>query len=370
MIYTYVIMPNNICSDTAYLNSLDQKKRMQLLNIPPVRYDNLALSPYRPNNTHPVTGKPITKFDLDMRRKAEILQYASNRMSTQTNSQTRTQKYSRIMTGNNSRKVSTATASPNCSLEEPFIPLPSSASGVPGNLLLYNDVDVNLYNYTNQRQSLGIIPQEIERDRWNYTTPQNIYSAENVYSTVTSIYIVATDNDTRTFKITVPVVLSIGDTADISGNYVDPLGIRVNISSVPVNVKYSSSDVPLSTNPTIRFTGFDYTTPSNTIDISFNFTTPTTRPSYLAYCYLGVLEIDNLKLPTQSGYIYDIQIKIVSNITTVSDTYKTRFSNRTPNISYVFDASLNNISYNTPTYTIRGSIPQPVPPAFPSVQVV
>ena len=361
-------MTNNICNDTAYINSLDQKKRMQLLNIPPVRFDSLAMSPYL-TNKHPITGNQITKFDLDMRRKAEILQYNSNRMSTQTNSQTQKDKYSRIMAGNNSRKISVANIS-RCSLEEPIKRLPSSASGVPGNLLLYNDPNVNLYNYTNQTKSLGIIPQEIDTNIWNYTTPQNVYSVENVFSVITSIYIVATDQDTRTFKIRSPIVLSIGDTADVYGNYTDPSGIQLNISSVNINVKYSSSDVALSNNlsPVVRFTGFNYENSLNTIDISFNFIT-SSRPSYLAYCYLGLFEIDNLKLPTQSGYIYDIQIKVACNVKMISDTYNLKFNNRRPNISFVFDASMSNISYTTPTYIIRGVIPQPIPAIFPKVQV-
>ena len=84
-------MSNNICTNPAYINSLDQKKRFQLFNIPPVRYNNLTVNPYLSIN--PSTGVPFTKFDLDMRRKVEILKYASTRMSTQTNSLTKAQKF-------------------------------------------------------------------------------------------------------------------------------------------------------------------------------------------------------------------------------------------------------------------------------------
>jgi hypothetical protein len=73
---------NNVCNDTAYLNSINQKSRFQLLNIPPVRYDNLSKNPYVIVN--PSTGKYYTKDELDMRRKAEILKYSSNLMSTET----------------------------------------------------------------------------------------------------------------------------------------------------------------------------------------------------------------------------------------------------------------------------------------------
>ena len=50
---------DNICNDAAYQNMIIQKKRFQLLNIPPSRYDNLANNPYV--ITYPGTQTKFTK---------------------------------------------------------------------------------------------------------------------------------------------------------------------------------------------------------------------------------------------------------------------------------------------------------------------
>jgi hypothetical protein len=70
--------PLDVCSNTAYLNSINQKTRFQIFNIPANRYNNLANNPYQTLN--PNTGQNYTKYEVDMRRKAEILKYNSNRM--------------------------------------------------------------------------------------------------------------------------------------------------------------------------------------------------------------------------------------------------------------------------------------------------
>ena len=337
----------NICDNAVFTNALDQKRRMQIFNIPPSRI-NLQQSPYNGN---------ITKFDLDMRRKAEILEYKSNRMCSQTNNPTKAQQYSSIMTGNNSRRIRPPANISECRL-------PSSASGVPGNLILYNDPNIELYNMKSQSQSYGIQPKPIVDNRWNYTRIQNIYSAESEFTTFTTIYMVAVDQPSRTFRINTPVVLMISDTALASTPlYNDVSGLGITIQTLSVNVKYSANNVDIN-GQSSQFTQFE---PSKSIDMSFNL--PAGTASYTAYCYLGLFEINNLNLQTESGYIYDIQMKVTTNIKR-SDAYMTKFG--TPDISLILNASMFDISYRTPTYTIYGGIPQavPIPSSFPMLSVV
>ena len=52
------------CDDNIY----KQRQKMQLLNIPPTRYT--PISPY----------PMYTRFQLDMRRKTEILKYSANKV--------------------------------------------------------------------------------------------------------------------------------------------------------------------------------------------------------------------------------------------------------------------------------------------------
>lgn len=78
------------------LNSLNltticqQRARLMLLNVPPARIQ--TVSPY--NTEQPFQ---ITKFNLDMRRKAEVLKYTPTQSSAQTNSLTKKQKFKNVV---------------------------------------------------------------------------------------------------------------------------------------------------------------------------------------------------------------------------------------------------------------------------------
>ena len=346
-------MSNNICNDEAYRNAIDQKMRMQFFHTPPIRYNNLESNPYN-------IGNLFTKFNLDMRRKAEILQYKSNHMSTQTNSPTKAEVYSRAVSGRIKRSFNRVEDISLC----PIVPMPSSASGVPGNLMLYNDQNVILYNYIRQT-SYGIIPQENETEVWNYTKPLNIYTSDTDFTTITSIYMERVDRPQYTFKISTPIVLSVSGSLTTDSSYTDPnaLEIRIPISVISLKIKYSSTEVVLATTPTIKFTSFN---DNKTINMGLlNFT----GVSYNAKIYLGLLEIDNLVLNADSGYIYDVQVKI-SPIIRRSENYSINF-NVQPATHYYYNAELtSDISYNTPTYTITGDIPQPIPAVKPVISVI
>jgi hypothetical protein len=97
-------LSNNTCNSPAYLNLIDQRRRAQLYNIPPSRYDNLANSPYTKIN--PATGMFFTKFDVDMRRKAEILKYSNVTSTTKTNNLTRAQRWAQLVRGQSSSNYS------------------------------------------------------------------------------------------------------------------------------------------------------------------------------------------------------------------------------------------------------------------------
>ena len=66
----------------------DQRRQQMLRNIPPSRIN--IISPYDTTN--------YTKFDLDMRRKAEVLKYKKG--STKGNSLTKNQRWAQIVNGN------------------------------------------------------------------------------------------------------------------------------------------------------------------------------------------------------------------------------------------------------------------------------
>jgi hypothetical protein len=79
--------PNQSLIDTFFSQICINRRNIQLNNVPPPRYDNLLTSPNLPQNGG------FTQQQLDMRRKAEILTYNSNR-TLKVNSLTKTQKFS------------------------------------------------------------------------------------------------------------------------------------------------------------------------------------------------------------------------------------------------------------------------------------
>ena len=82
-------------TDLNISNICQQRRRQLLFNVPPIRYN--PVSPYSGNAS-------ITPFKLDMRRKAEILQYSANKSNTKTNNYTKANKWSLLVNGKNQPK--------------------------------------------------------------------------------------------------------------------------------------------------------------------------------------------------------------------------------------------------------------------------
>lgn len=362
---------NNVCNNTAYINSIDQKRRFQLFNVPPVRYDNLANNPYTQIN--PLTNQLFTKYDLDMRRKVEILKYSANNSNTQTNNFTKAEIYAQAISGKYQQRTYSQTfiqdnsynngANINICPPGTVIKTPSTACNVPGPVTyFYEDDTVPLYKYnTNIDSNYGILQQALPASGflWDYTRLSNVklpYES-NTYSIITSIFIQYTDIPSTKFSIQTPIALNISGSLRTGVNtYVDTQAIRINIISVSVSVKYSSSNVSLISQPTYIFEHGLSGTPINT---SVNILS---GGDFSVSCYLGVLNINNIPLLTQKGYIYDIQTFVNYQILYPSNLYPDNCT--TPVLSTYFNIPANFSFYNT-RCTTSGSTPVPaVLPAF------
>ena len=129
-----------------------------LFNIPPPRYT--VVSPY--------TSQLFTKFQLDMRRKAEILQHNSVQKSTQTNSLTKAQRFAQIVRSPPPLS-SVAVSEMNC-------PTWTSSSNVPGpRMQLYMDTSVPLYNFATAARAYGILTLD-------NTAPWRIYKSTDTFT--------------------------------------------------------------------------------------------------------------------------------------------------------------------------------------------
>lgn len=352
-------MTDSVCNNEAYLNSIDQKRRAQLNNIPPIRYNNLANNIYEQIN--PATGQSYTKFDLDMRRKAEILKYSSNRMPTQTNSLTRAQRYVQAVSGiYQQRTFSQAFIAENTEngvlqICPPgvIIQTPSSASGVPGNMLLYDDPAIPLYNLVNTTNtSYGILNQELDpyMIAWNYAynTDASQTSSETIIFT---LYMFNVASPTYTFSFTTPFSIAFsgkwlsGITSSTNASF------TIQVNNISLGVLYSHSAMTLVPVPTYSR---EYNT-SISVDIS-------NASTFNGTCYFDNVTFSQIVLPSRLGYIYDVQLSVSYNIVPNFE-----FSNKyeTPTITTIFNAT-NPLSPIGSRCSITGA---PVINSFPPLYI-
>jgi len=362
----------NICTDTTYLNSVNQKNRFQLFNIPANRYDNLANNPY--DKINPNTSQPYTKFDLDMRRKAEILKYNSNRMSTQTNNLTRAQKFAQAVNGYSQQSTlsqafiaaNTVNGVVNTCPTGTIIKTPSSASDVPGGLMLYDDPTVPLYNLINDTTTAayGIINQlqNPYQSGFQYSAQSNvIYNGERLASLFT-IYMFNTPTKTYAFSFTTPILLQFS--GSLNSTTLPKTGsinsFQVILNSLTLNVNYSLSPMKLNSNISYTINTTSLNSQPLLLDVSTNPQVSSFNGSY----YLGTITVSNIVLPVDLGYIYDFQL--TPNFSTIypeNSQYTTFYYD--PVISSVFNITQNSIIPSQTNCSINPNTTVVMPPETP-----
>jgi hypothetical protein len=341
------------------LNSICEQRRKSLLyTTPPIRYEAENIYEKFPQ---------FTKFQFDMRRKAEILSYNPSSSNTQTNSLTKKEKYSQLIKGNNGNKGSSyqdivinqtdvcgnivpivikypdyysvtkvryandICANPlyrdvytiikngrlqkKCNTD--LIPTPTSSSGIPGPIMyLIKDTNVPLYNYTKKTNAYGIINSTVINP-WETFTENNIIFYGSVINKLFTLTINSTISDyAYNFNVQTPLYLFfsgnpkntlLSDTTRILTN-------TIEITNIIVTVFYNSSVVklakPVTITPATQF-------PIITFKVPLIKNVP--KQSFEGSIYLGLLNLSNLYLYTQPGYVYDINITIVLASSSTSD---------------------------------------------------
>ena len=323
---------SSIC--IAVKSVLDQKRERALYNIPPLRLT--PISPY------PV----YTQFQLNMRRKVEILKYSSNNQNTKTNSLSKAQLWSLLVNGNTQNmsqsKISQFDPTTTRCPSDATIPKLTTASDVPGPpIVLQFDPTVPLYKYLgDQNRAYGSTPnidfsmwriftknevEFIEAKRVEITT--DVSSNSHSFTEFTGVIII-TDYISvpkQSFNFSTPVAFwligvqhtlfdyyALAHFYDPSGNppvdidYLDQTFltaiannafVNIHITNVTVLVYYNQELITTNT-PTITHTFSD---------ISFNISSLSQQ--FYAIQFIGMLYVNNLILPTQAGYIYDVKLK-------------------------------------------------------------
>lgn len=286
-------------TDNALCSTIKQRKKQLLFTNPPIRRTILG------EGKNPYLSGQYTSFDLNMRRKVEILKYAGNKQSTKQNSFTKKELYKNAMMG--SRRASSRIL--DCP-DAGIIRTRSGASGVPGpSIDLYLDNNVPLYNYEIGTEPNGISETEIT-DKWQFTIPDtNIYINDDEENVLTTLNITEKiDFSAYTYRMSIPIGFNITGKKLIDGD-ISYNNITVSLdASTPFDfvVKYNNEYVQ-NVNSVINYT-YDNNINSIEFDISNNVN------DFNATLYAGVLDITNIKLFTEPGYIYDFNIKPRLNV--------------------------------------------------------
>ena len=267
-------MNSNICT------ILEQRKQLAKLRKPTARYEGKY-------NDNPYENG-FTKDQLDMRRKAEILQYKKSASQT-AGQMTKKGRYAKLFTvaGNNNI----------CPLDL-YLPTLTSSSDVPGPIstLQYNE-SVPLYNYASGADNYANLNS-------NTNSAFEVYAENNIlvmngYSvTIASIIINNPTDSTRTFNITVPVGVYIS--GDVSGNDIYE-GIYRN-SSVKFGVYYNGILVPGTSSTSTAFSN-KYVKIRSTTNHSI----------FSGALYVGCSTI-SVELDTQKGFVYELRMSAATEL--------------------------------------------------------
>lgn len=253
-------------------------RNSRVFNIPPFRYT--PVSPY--NGT-------VTQFDLDMRRKAEILKYNKNANGKLTKKQS----WAQTVAGNLQRRTYSQTAvqaivAGDICEDLSRRPTPTTSSGVPGPVMnLYYDPSINLYNYSTNPNAYATENYE-ETDMWLTKSDSDILSMNPTVFTLNIRKPI--DKTFYSYSFEIPVALYVSGSAatDISGNF------RSIVSAPTVSVLYGGQPFVLSATPIINTTNL-ITDISGVASGVFN-----------GAIYIGKIGVSNLVLLTNPGSTYDV----------------------------------------------------------------
>jgi hypothetical protein len=290
----------------------DQRKQLQLFNKPLPRYT--PISPY----------PAYTQFQLNMRRKAEILRYSSNTSSSQTNNLTRKEKWAKLANAKNNKII----YCPN----DLSLPTLSSSCDVPGPItVLYNDNTVPLYNFASNTASYAV---NNATEIINYSTRlnKNIIIPSNTEMSIATLYIQNNqDRNFHTFSIETPIAFYIyGSNINInnSGQYI----LKISKPSISVLTYYSDQK-------TLNKPDYQFNTMNTPIELKLSMQTNSGN-TFSAFVYAGILNISNIELYTDPGFIYDIKLSFDPSISIQTNSGNTFNSN----------TSISSILNNTSVY--------------------
>ena len=275
-----------------------QRKKQMLFTVPPPRLNIFDTSPY-------LNG--YTQTQLDMRRKVEILKYSGTTQNTKTNRLTKKGLYAQTMNGRNRVDLKTVVNNVVCPTDE-IIYTPSSSSGVPGPITyLYIDNNVPLYNYMKNTEVKGI--SNIEPvDEWKYIgTLNNTFFNDDESNKLLMLNITESiTSSSDIFNLSVPIGFNVyGNKINNTDSLYEYKNITISLDqTTPFEfiVQYNNINVQTVT-PVISYIYDVSNITTFSLDISNN------ADYFESSVYAGILNISNINLYTEPGYVYDFYVK-------------------------------------------------------------
>jgi len=298
-----------------------QKQKLANYNIPPARLN--IVSPY----------PRYSAFELNMRRKAQILKYSSSQQNTKSNNLTKKQIFANLV--KNPSTISQYQINKtytNLVCDTDIIkPTLTSSCDVPGKIIsLYYDPYIPLYNYGNEKENRSYaISNKVSNAIYN------IYTLNIIEYINTSFYSLVPDDITNIVDISYSNQRFVGNLGSIiTGKNTVNVIYSFNIST-PIAIWFIGSKTSLSgvinnltisiDNLTIETYFNDALIPSLGADISYSFVDVTCDLStahniFYGIQYVGMLNITNLRLEIPPETIYNIKYVVSYRYNTLSVT--------------------------------------------------
>lgn len=270
-----------------------QRRQAQLSNIPQIRFT--LNSPY--------TGNRYSVFDLNMRRKAEILKYAPNVSASQTNKLTKKQQWTQLINApaksvNTQSSDLTALVCP----ADRLIPTPTYKCDVPGPvILLYGDESVPLYNFGTSSERNYPDNMNTNYQMWTVITASDKQVPNNVETSLCTITI-KENIDAPKYNLAFSTGIGFYVRGEIMNNTLAKVTpYTVSLQNVFLNIYYSdklykSTPIPATLN-------------------DFVFDVSGFSGNFHAVQYVGNIVTPRIAVYSEPGYVYDVKLIINLNVT-------------------------------------------------------
>jgi hypothetical protein len=292
-----------------------QKQQVALYNSPLIRLQ-MNPSPY----------PSFTQFQLDMRRKTEILKYSSNQQNTKTNNFTKKQLYANLaLNRNRTSTLQNTDTNLVCNGDATKI-TSTTACDIPGPPInIYYDPSVPLYNYGNleNNRPYAILNEVIDTTFNFYTkniinyiqqytydfTPDISLSYQTFVSPLGSL-IIGKNLQTTNYSFSLSVPISIWVSGCINSGYDENNVLlkkptitttdvmTIQIQNIKLNVLFNGNKIIMP----------NYTINSSSL-INCVFHLSSLEKQFYGIQYIGMLHINNLTLQTPKDTIYDLTVE-------------------------------------------------------------